>query len=565
MGAAPGTEGYPPPSIYASFEALQAYLSEVQTRRAERREARRREIEASIEAVRCERLAAEADGDADIAAELLAVEQRFERMIETPTAESAGLEPSAAAAEPLSEAQPIAELRPTPTPEQLADLDARIEGIGAQASEFLAQGVTRGDGSTDRSRLFALRAMGARVRALHAEAEAIGALEIAGGKALTVLTDLDGARPGANDRFAAAPFTHWMYGAGEQAPAPEDWNTLADAYGLTAEAQEAWEWFGGRAAAAGDTDPTPLLNAIAARQQMLFRALGRMGADDELQLDFYVRLKDHARRTSHFLKTLEQQCSDATLAQEAGLMEERRARFEESIKRVAAQREIVERCEAAIRAVEDWHGVWGPCREEAASLEASREALEPLLRACAEAKVPPTNVRVRSALLDRGLELLAADGPFAKVREAVAQERRRRGLDTVEEADAVEEPLDDEMLALAEQVAPHTRDRSVLIVGGVPRATVVNRLAPLLQAEVRWLQCEKNDKPAKFRTAIEHADILLVLKNLTGHSTSEKGRDWVKAKGGQFVLVTAGHGAKQLLHRLREHFATSRNGEPVEP
>lgn len=567
------SDGDPSDAIYASFEALQEYLAAVRGRRAARREARRREIEASIEAVRAERLAAERDGDIDIAAELLTVEERFVQMLGAIAPAAPAEEAAAPPGEPpqaLEPAEPPAPSAPTartPTADELEELAERTRLLRERIEDFFRRPLTREDGSTDRSRLFRLRALAASVRALSAAAEEVGAADTAGADALMLLVELDTARPGANDRFASAPFTVQVYDGEDGPPTAEQWEEVARAYDATAEAQEVWEWFGGRAAAAGDADPTALLNAIAARQQILYRRLMEIDGDDELQTEFYTRLKDHAKRTSHYLKTLEQQCSLATLAKEAAALEERRAAFETAIAQAVARREAAERRESAIAAVEEWRERWCAHLESPGNAEAARSELEPLLRACADARVPPTNVRVREALLTHGLELLAPDGPFAKVREAVAQERRRRGLDPLQDApptDEAEDELDDEMLALAEQVAPHTRGKRVLILGGTPRGSVVDALAPLLEAEVDWEPSKKSDKAAKFRAAIERSDILLLVKNFAGHDMSEKGREWAKAAGGQFVHVTAGYGPKQLLHRLQEHFALRENGREAE-
>ena len=191
------------------------------------------------------------------------------------------------------------------------------------------------------------------------------------------------------------------------------------------------------------------------------------------------------------------------------------------------------------------------------SEEMDREELFALLDDCLAAGVPPSDSKVRDAILDVAPVLLNDAPKYVKYFESVNKERVRRGLnETVEKVseNQIKETTDEELEQMKMRVLPHVTGKRILMIGGKARDYVAKEIESSLCCKCEWKDSERGDKASKYQTAINHADILLILKNWVSHEICEKGREWIEAKKGHCVKLTAGYGVKQIIYRLDEHF-----------
>lgn len=573
--------------IYDSPEALDAYLADVRERRERRRDVRRKlqHLEEAIARVETEFALAREEGDAEIAAELESVLAGFRARLAPLGPSRPAQEPAAPPVMAVAEAEGRADAEDGPEADRGADRgaetvapapptlsDAERAALAGPFRERLASAEERwhtldaeGLGGREGPALAAclrVRVVACSVGQVLAEARAAGVGADVAPAALELRDRIDVGRYYAGDAAPCLPFDEAAWGAGEASLDAEEWAGLGARYARTAEAAEAYRWCAAHPARSGAAQ-LHLLNAIAAVQQGLYRALESHGGSDKLQTELYGSLRDTARDAG-YLSALSSEISLRALDELAERMPGLLAAAQREAAQAEEREQRLARRGGAVAAVESWRAE----REQAPAADRARldGDLYPLLDECLDAGVPTTDRRVRAALLESGPRLLAAREPYARILEAVLAERKRQGLDAAPAAEpggceGPEEELSDAAIEQYRQVvAGFAQGQRILILGGVPRQRVCDELKEVLGAEdVQWVASKKSDKAARFQAQIRRSNVLLLVKNYAGHDMSEMGREWMKAADGHFILLPSGYGVNQIIHQLYR-YVCSRDG-----
>jgi hypothetical protein len=591
-----------PSTIFDCRDDLHAYLIDLRRRLAERRRAREKRDYwlSAIEQVETELAAAVSEDDTEIAEELSAVLAEFKRLLGL--APTLPLERPAAlllvADQPVQSAEPDCVDTPTiiqsaaqaPAPEAEAALDsAGFAVVQVAASEPAAvaellspeeralrlathraavaditdrwkpvdsDGLAYPNGELNRPNCFRARALACAVNAVFAAA--VGdRLEHAMLPEVRALRDrIELARDYANDRAACLPFDSDAWRSDPLRLAADEWEELCGRYERMAVAQDAWEWYERHHAELAQADRLGLLNAVAAVQQALYRTLEDFGGGDRLQSELYGGLREAAKVTG-YLGSLNAETPFDELEDLGACLEHTLGAATRSAADHQARSAKEARKQEALAAIDAFCKRQSDLGQSPAAVTQHREALLPLLDACIDAGVPPTNASVRNALLEGGSRLLEGLPKYSRILDAVIAERARRGMDAVPDdiaEEVAEEPSDAAIDEFTEHVRLFAADQRILILGGVPRQRVCDELKEKLGcADIKWLESKRSDKASKFQNEIKKADILLLLKNFAGHDMSEKGREWIKSVGGNFIFVPSGYGVNQIIHQLYKY------------
>lgn len=589
-------------AIYDSESALDAYLEDVRARRQSRAlERERARLERSVAKIAREVQAAEADGDAEISVELERHLAEFRRRIaeiecgshrvhshagqESPAGELHG-QPLTVAVE-LDQAEPSGNgtgARPV-LPEQLSapadchsgameavdsaihleerEARAREELRGALESVWLdwpdLEAGLKGQVGNEASRVigFQVRALASRIQEIAARASSLQTPEPIVEMCAERIDVLDFARRANGDQWQCSAMEGPLQGQDDGGIECTQWVALAARYTDAAEAEAGLEELN----AHGDLVPSgprqDLLNAIAARQQRLYRLLRLLSLDDMLQSRFRAEIKEAAQSWDCYLCALHTQIGDTKLQAYAESLPKclEAARLE--AQRVADLRRKEHRSDKAIRAVVEWakrvESQPPACAEEAAA------ALLPLLDECREAQVPATRLEVREAVIRHGIPALNDRPEYKQFWRAATVEAQRRYAETQpgrKRCDGgAEKPEEPEAVTSWEQaeVSALLDGLRLLIIGGVPRPRTRTELKERLGcADVRWSRSEKGDRASKFERAMQKADVLIVVKNYISHEIAERARDLSRMSSLQLVVLPSGYGVDQIIHQIRE-------------
>lgn len=461
------------------------------------------------------------------------------------------------------------------TPEQEKQFEILREALTDIALQWEAidRAGLRGDNrELNRPRCFEMRSLACTLGALAARARDCGVNRQPLSKEIGQLRNkMSVARTYANEAYDSLPFEDKYWTAPDSGLSVAEWQELALHYGRTSQAQMAWNWYATESKMpATDTalqtgEALPLLNAIAAVQQALYRTLYDLGGSDRLQTDLYGNLRDAARETDYLTMLSPDAPFEALEAVGATLPDMLHAAQRElTDSRTRADKEA--RKERALTDMTDFFKRYPTPGSIDSNLTQDREALLPLLDACVDAGIPVSNVQIRNGLLQYGQRLLAGHPKYSRILEGVCKERERKGLDAA--PPKTELPLEDDFHDAVseekrEKVALFVSGQKILILGGTARLRVCEELEQKLAGvSVKWLPSVKSDKSSKFRSEIEKADIVLLAKNFVSHEISEKGSEWVKSKGGHFLFLLGGYGANRIIHDLYEYLTVKGNRGP---
>ncbi len=584
------------PTIFESLEALDSYLKSVRTRREQRREARLRieHLSAAIALVREEMDAAQQDHDTDIATELEGVLAEFERRLIlafalTPhtvvqSVPALSVEPMLAVSPIIAYDKACAETPDVPIPstevdtveegEAAYDLPAapivvptevskeqeeawfgEIVALSTQWVELDKEGLHPKDRFLNRPACFRMRSLTCTLARIQVQAEETSVGPQIERAATELRNRMELARVYAGDSWEALPFDESAWIDTADRLSADAWEELSGLYTVLAEAQEAFDWYGYHCEELGQAAPHGLVNAIGAAQQMLFRALEEYGGSDRLQGDLFGGLREAANHVG-FLSSLHVDTPWEELERLAQTLPTMFARAKRDAEGAREKREKDARKAEALQPMLKWQDESNMHELSEAAVTAKRAKLLPLLDACIEANIPPTNVQVRSVLLNAAPVLLKDLSHYAKFLDAVLAERKRKGMDLVPNLDA--EVIEDEADLHDDLVTQSTaylrllvENQKVLILGGSARPQVAQKLKELLGcADVEWADSKKGDRMNKFKAMISRADLIVVVKNFASHEMTEKGRDWAKEYGKLFVLLPGGYGANQIINQM---------------
>lgn len=332
------------------------------------------------------------------------------------------------------------------------------------------------------------------------------------------------------------------------------WDDLANRYRSCIAASEALTWLSEHVEWIADSERARLLNSIAAAQQLLFRSIERLGGRDNLQSDFYGSIREHSK-TAGWLTALSPSVSDQELIQLAdcceAVLEDVRADVQEN----QARERRAQRKEAAAAAVAEWKESLEGRAVTSKSLQEDRAQLCTLLDECLAAGVPPTNIKVREALIDNGSILLEGMPLYAKFLDAVVNERNRRSMGQANLAEPEDDDRDSDVDSMLATVIDFTRGKRIVMLGGKCRPKVAEELAVKLACDVEWPDSDEGDKIKKFETRLKRANIVLLLKNFAGHELFWKGREIVESNGGHFIPLPSGYGVNQVVYQISKFVA----------
>ena len=586
--------------VFDSADALDAYLDGVRTRLETRQNQRKMRAfwEQSLQKVGDALAEAQAAHDTEIAAELEAVAGGFRaRLADAPPplalpALTAPVltEPVAAVVEvdtPASapEIVPVPEPRPVPdeTPEEKARKSQLLAQLQAEAIEaerawqrMEAEGFAYPSRQWNRTQCFHLRSLACVLGNINARAQTHDLTAPVRPGLQAVRDRMAFAREAIGERGECPLLDDGFWYAEAQISA-EAWSELSRRYLFMADAQSAWEWYDQSDADLPSAAECNLLNAIVGIQQGLYRRIEAVtGGHDRLQGELYLNLKDAAKRCGY----LWAMNSDVSLQEldtlGADLMRvwqnarDADADFWDGKAKEAAKT-------AALAAFTDFVDTQPELGKNPVRVTMEQAELFPLIDACLSCGVPPSNITLRNALLHAAPFLLYGKPKYAKIYEAVQNERRRKNLsdgtcdnaaaETANESIADIEDTDEGLLTEAEvktyqaSVIPWLKEKRVLILGGVPRQRICDELKILTECvDIAWPNSKKADKVAKFQTEIKKADVLLLLKNFASHEMSDKGREWVGGDGsGHFIYLPSGYGVKQILYQLHQYVVSKNN------
>lgn len=303
-----------------------------------------------------------------------------------------------------------------------------------------------------------------------------------------------------------------------------------------------------------------LLNSIGAHCQLLRKALDAHNARDGAQLEMYNWIKDLARDSGCFLTSLVPETVTEDLVIHSSLYETYLAEAKCNWKANNTAREKA-------RVKESARAYFERLMAEQSGSEIQDEYRSKLLGALDglnAAGIPYSDKKVREALLFTGPSLLSGEPRFEKLLTSIAEERSRRGLDTSPCSDGevgTEEDIASVLPRELDCVREWATGLKLLIMGGVPRQKTRDELMGQLGfTEVVWGESKPSDKAQKFRSAINKADVVMVLKNFAGHDMSEKGREWARANGAHFLMLPSGYGVNQIIQQLYEYIQRGERG-----
>jgi len=333
---------------------------------------------------------------------------------------------------------------------------------------------------------------------------------------------------------------------------PPEWREMAGLYAELRNAEEALAWVETTSDLLGDAwtqhDAKPVLEGIAAVSSRLHRFLQEKMPHmrDDQQLNVFWRLREIAETRRVFLEALsnEKKIADSALERLAGDLPRALAELQAASK----SRRKEEALDELQRVLDD--PTFG-------TAEGDDDRLGEVIAGCLAAGVPATYAPLRDTILEHGWEWMLEDDPRLKrVLKAVTDERDRRAKAAA--AATEEEPpdagLDDELLALLEEVWPHTRSRVGVIVGGVNRDDNRRAIEEAFEfKELRWPSTEPSDPFEKSLAEIRKADVVFLTR--FNRRASREAYRACREQDKPLIMLPKGYGLREVIYRAHESLA----------
>ena len=322
-------------------------------------------------------------------------------------------------------------------------------------------------------------------------------------------------------------------------PTPYQWNDLAERYEEMARAQEAIEWWNRHHAALTIADIQPMAEAVAAIQQRFNRLLFRIGARDPFQQQLFDDLRTWAKEAQCYLNSLRPKVPISELVERAGMLEEAWAQATEP---VATWGQRVQSVDNVIALVSD--PAFGT------ELERDEERLQVAVIECKAMRIPPSDRRLRDALLPWGA-FLESDEQFKDVLREINLEWERQQESgrpdvTEEECDANLDTVSAELSAVREA----TRGKRCLILGGTCREEHRRKIEEALELrELVWPSTKPSDPLSRFETEIRHSEIVALLTRFS-RKEWKNAQDICARDSKKFVHLTTGYGVAQVVRHF---------------
>lgn len=351
-------------------------------------------------------------------------------------------------------------------------------------------------------------------------------------------------------------------GTGEALP----WGQIAAAYGYCADAADTLLWYVSYWKHLSRDERTCLMDTVLAAHRGANRLRDTSGRRDSALIELQRTALD-AKSSDDFgwLNALDKMCSEPRILEIASkgrgvwqaIQADVEARAEEEAEEQARQVRH-QRQQDAVSAVEAWEDTLEGSGMKSGDVHEHREALLALLEECLQAKVPPTNVKVRKAILDTAPILLASEPKYAKFLDAVLTERSRLELAEVSLDEAAEVP-DADFAPMLKTVRDYMSGKKVMILGGRNRPSVVQELSASLSCDVTWPTTEPNDKKDKHDSLILKADIILLVTDSARHNLLQRGKQAVKTQGSVLIPLSGGYNMRQVVFQVNEYLLRGQN------
>ncbi len=331
------------------------------------------------------------------------------------------------------------------------------------------------------------------------------------------------------------------------------WTDLASAYQLTADAQDAFDWY-----LQNKITNKELLNTIGAAQQLLYRILQEENMSDSSQQKLYQCILDETKSTG-FIGSLNPAVPNNDLRSLAGQLKNvfttvktDKQRRDESEQR----RQDQESAMAQLKQLLESNPHLGKNPD---TLPADRQLLLEVLDQCKQASLPPSHKEIKTMLVPLCFLLTGQSKYKTFLKYAFEEKQRLEAADklkTLDNESQQEESSisDEELQQWVDSLQTVLQGKKIVIAGGQkPQQETREWLEQHLNAETKWLWGSADSPATKFEADVRKADILMVVIKISGHDMSEKGKKWMDETGGVFIPVKCGFGRKGLVKTLYQY------------
>ena len=504
-----------------SPESLAAYCSDVQNRLADRAAHRRRFLLEARERFQALYYAAQAVEDDALAQELAARVNSVRELLEAATKSSHATpqnrqdyspptanrpqqqQPPAYAVRqenpPVSEVQNgshAPDAPPAPDAPKLPRRPVRpLPDIEAEAIQFRGSlhkwneqfPLAKEDGSgLHISNSLRLRAVACRQRRLEEEA---GDTEVA--EVTELGDDLETLMDEAGDQEYTVSLDYEL----DSVPTAYQWGELAERYEEMAQAYEAFDWWNENWPNLTVQEVQPLAEAVAAIQQRFNRLLFRIGAKDPYQQALFDNLRSWAREAQCYLHSLRPKVPIAELIERASTLRSAWDSAKAQVEVSKSRGKMLDQLEEMID--EPDFGSAGDTDEL---------RLHELLLTLREARVPPTDRRLRDALAPWGAFLEGEDRFRDILKEVHLEWERRQEAGKTDEDPLEDQDAIDAVSKQLDKLRPITRGRRIVLLGGIPREDAAEKIRETLGFDtVQWLKTMPEQASSDFEAQIADA------------------------------------------------------------
>ncbi|MDE2125208.1 MAG: hypothetical protein KGJ62_01305 [Armatimonadetes bacterium] len=423
-------------------------------------------------------------------------------------------------------------------------LRVTLEGLLTELTDPDLKTPAAGDGCIEARRSCTYRAAICRAAGAAAEAEA----SRVSGRVQQLVTDIRNSLQFDSDEAEHFPFDDRYWEAGPSRSSPAWWQQTAAAYTALPDAHAAMRWYRENASLFAQSPPSDLLEAIGARQQILFRLLSNTNGKDRYQRQVYDWLLDTINETNCYLFTLSPNTTDSELV-------EKSATLDQQLTAAHAAAAAAFKSDSEQRILREVTGMiaepgFAKGRRKGEDADRLRASLEEWLKC----KLPVTHKGIRSLLIALPESFLVGADIPPRFMSAVREEKARQARLTAK----VQAPDDDAASKGARSLTDRELEelrlwldrRRVLILGGTPKSAVTKQLKEALGEDlIEWKGTAKNSTAAQFESSIKRAYVLIVIIKFAGHDFSEKGKEWVGRGSGVFLQAQT-YSAQSLLRLL---------------
>lgn len=347
----------------------------------------------------------------------------------------------------------------------------------------------------------------------------------------------------------------WALWREKDPPADGPLRTIASCYEALAEAAETMVQVDRPDNADGDLSEAMVV--LAEAQSMLRTALvlSWLTRDDQDQIDAHLWLRHSSAMRNVFIERHMRLDDPADPAS----AEDLRARIAAVLARVRSRADRAKRSQQVLNRIR--HHARALARDDGDAAHHWKRIAE-AVQDLADGGVRPSDRRLREALgAAAGLQA-PAEWNTPLLRSALA------AAAPPDEEDVAEHAADRDWSGRVLAARSLLAGRSLVLIGGEPRAEAIARLREALGAgEVYWPALSEHGSGAAMRAPIERPDTgaVAVIIKLTGHLHADEAREYARGAGKACVSLTGGYSPEQvaeaLLGQAERQLSAGRNGQ----